>query len=88
VGYLNPSIDYRITSYSLNIKHTIGVLDLGASAAPVRYAALFDAEKIRWLAFDAAGHLIGEGGGSACPQFEIQPRLAKATWLAGPDWLD
>jgi hypothetical protein len=89
-GFIRPGID-RIIEFEPNTfgsDFLIGVVEVNLAESPVHYAALFGFEKIRWLGFDEAGHLIGAGGGSVCPWFEIKPRLASANWLVGPRWGD
>ena len=86
-GYIDPTITYRITSFDPGplADLFVGVVRVDG---PVRFAALWGAEKISWLGFDADGKLIGAGGGGDCPAYELRPRLANATWLAGPAWVD
>lgn len=84
--FIDPSITFRVTSFDGSIfgNHLIGVADLGRW--PLRYAALFGAEKVGWLGFDEAGKLIGAGGGGDCPAGTLRPKLAAIAWLAGPNW--
>ncbi len=85
-SFIDPAITYRVKSFdaSMFLDHLIGVVDLGVDAP--RYAALFGFEKAGWLGFDEEGRLIGAGGGGDCAAFDLQPRLADAPWLSGPDW--
>jgi hypothetical protein len=87
-SYIDPPITYRITGFDARMyaNHVIGIVDLGSQ--PLRYAALFGAEKAAWLGFDDAGRLIGAGGGGDCPSDALRPRLSGAKWLVGPDWGD
>ena len=86
-GYIDPTITYRITSFDPGPLADLFIGVVGVDG-PVRFAALWGAEKISWLGFDADGKLIGAGGGGDCPAYELRPRLANATWLAGPAWVD
>ena len=51
---------------------------------PVRFAALWGAEKILWLGFDADGKLIGAGGGGECPAYELLLSPGERDLARGP----